>query len=90
MPYWDEHRETDIGHPVPGRDRMFAESDINLFFEIVCFYFFLTEFDGIEYGRIFMRKDLRQVGILGKIFILLICWVLFRLAWIFFSFLSSG
>jgi hypothetical protein len=45
MPYWDEHRETDIGHPVPGRERMFAESDINLFFEIVLFYFFLTEFD---------------------------------------------
>ncbi len=37
-----------------------------------------------------MRKNLRRVGILGKIFILLIGWVLFRLAWIFFSFLSSG
>lgn len=36
-----------------------------------------------------MERDLRQVGIIGKIVILLICWVLFRLAWIFYSILSS-
>ena len=37
-----------------------------------------------------MKRDVRQAGIIAKIFLLLICWALFRLAWIFFTILSSG